>query len=217
MLKQYIFIIIFIVLVVYFVYKSFISYSEILYIRSDVDNKFYIIRRGNTKNEAYLKESANALAKINERVIGLVEHLNKNFKDHDDKYYFINKLTKNYSQYILSEAAIDSRFTTYTIDKQEMHVCLRTRDTNEKVYNINLLMYVILHELAHLCNYDRNGIPIHGHGDEFRRIFKFLIIESIKIGVYDYENYYDDPKEYCGIVISTTVLPRNEMVYHINK
>lgn len=213
MLKQYILIII-VVLILYFMYEIFVKYNEVLYIKSDIDNKYYAIRRGNTKNNVYLKESANTLAEINGRISKLIKHLNENFKNHYDKSYFIEKLTNNYSFDILSEAAIDSRYTTYTIDKQDIHVCLRTRDNQEDVYDLNLLMYIILHELAHLCNYSENGIPIQGHGEEFKNIFKFLIIESIKIGIYDYENYYENPKEYCGIVISTTILPRNEMVYY---
>lgn len=210
---QYILIIGIVILVIHFLYKTFISYSEILNIRSDIDNKYYLIRRGNTKSEAYLKESANALAEINKRIEKLIMHLHETFKDYPDKYYFIKKLKENYTSKILSEAAIDSRYTTYTIDKQDMHICLRTRDNNEHVYDVNLLMYVVIHELAHLCNYDPSGNPIHGHGEEFKRIFKFLLIESIKLDLYKYENYFENPKEYCGIVISTTILPKNEMVY----
>lgn len=210
---QYILIIGFTILFLHFLYKVFISYSEILKVRSDIDNNYYLIRRGNTKGEMYLKKSANTLAEINRRIEILIKHLDEKFRDYPDKYYFIKKLKENYSSELLSEAAIDSRYTTYTIDKQDMHICLRTRDNNEDIYDINLLMYVVLHELAHLCNYDPLGNPIHGHGEEFKRIFKFLLIESIKLEIYKYENYFENPKEYCGIVISTTILPKNEMVY----
>ena len=108
---------------------------------------------------------------------------------------------------ILSEAAIDERYTTYTVDKQDMHVCLRTRDKMENIYDINLLMYVILHELAHLCNYDDLGNPIQGHGSEFKKIFKTLVKESIKLGIYNYQNYNESPVEYCGIIINSHILP----------
>lgn len=205
---QYILIIIAMILVIYFI---FIRYNETTSFKSDLDDKYYTIRRGN-KDDNYLKDSANALSEINRRVEKLINHLDKNYIN-SDKYYFIRKLKKNYSPSVLSEAAIDSRYTTYTINKQEMHICLRTRDNNEHMYDINLLMYVVLHELAHLCNYDKNGHAIQGHGEEFRKIFKFLIIESIKLDIYEYENYNETPKEYCGIVISTTILPKDEMVY----
>ena len=194
-----------IIVILYFFYIIFIKYNEVVYIKSDIDNNYYIIRRGN-KDEKYLKKSANILSEINKRIEKLIVHLDVNFKNYNDKNYFIKKLKENYSFDILSEAAIDSRYTTYTINKQEMHICLRTRDNNENMYDINLLMYVILHELAHLCNYDIDGNPIQGHGEEFRNIFKFLVIESIKLNIYEYENYSKNPKEYCGIIVSTNIL-----------
>jgi hypothetical protein len=205
---QYILIIIAIILVIYFI---FIRYNDVVSFKSDIDDKYYVIRRGN-KDDKYLKESVNVLSEINKRVEKLIKHLDINYKN-DNNYYFIKKLKENYKPSVLSEAAIDSRYTTYTINKQEMHICLRTRDNNEHVYDTNLLMYVVLHELAHMCNYNKNGYPIQGHGEEFRKIFKFLLIESIKLDIYEYENYTETPKEYCGIVISTTILPKNEMVY----
>lgn len=205
---QYILIIIAVILIIYFI---FIRYNETTSFKSDLDDKYYIIRRGN-KDDKYLKESVNVLSEINRRIEKLINHLDTNYIN-SDKYYFIKKLKTNYSPSVLSEAAIDSRYTTYTINKQEMHICLRTRDNKENMYDMNLLMYVVLHELAHLCNYDKNGYAIQGHGEEFRTIFKFLLIESIKLDIYEYENYNEKPKEYCGIVISTSILPKDEMVY----
>jgi hypothetical protein len=198
-----------IILLIYFTVSSLTTYNENLYIESDVDNREYIIRKGNLKSNAYLKQSANRLAEINGRIEKLIYHLDKKYSNDISKTYFLDKLKENYNPKILSEAANDRRYTTYTIDKKDMYICLRTRDQKETLYDTNLLMYVILHELAHLCNYDKNGIPIQGHGSEFREIFKLFVIEAIDIGIYDYEDYSKKPSEYCGIVISTTILPKN--------
>jgi predicted SprT family Zn-dependent metalloprotease len=70
---------------------------------------------------------------------------------------------------------------------------------------MNLLIFVVLHELAHLCNYDKYGNPIIGHGFEFKHIFKFLVEEAIKIGIYTYTDYSKTNKEYCGIKITTNI------------
>lgn len=204
-------------LVLYFTINAVTTYNETLYIEADVDNKKYIIRRGNTKGDSYLKQSANTLAEINKRVMKLINHLKTKYARDPSKNYFIKKLVENYNSYILSEGAIDDRYTTYTVDKRDMHICLRTRDRAENVYDINLLMYVILHELAHLCNYDKFGTPIQGHGDEFRNIFKLLVIEAVKLNIYNYIDYSEKPEEYCGIVISTTILPKFEYNFHINE
>jgi hypothetical protein len=182
------------------------SYEEEVYIKSDVDQRVYLIRRGNNKSQQFLKESANTLAHINLRIEKLIEHLEKNYSNDPSKNYFILKLKQNYHPYMISEAAVDPKYTTFTVDKQDINICLRTRDRYEHIYDINLLMYVVLHELAHLCNYTRNGHPIIGHGDEFKYIFAFLVQESMKIGIYNYENYANAPKEYCNIIINSSIL-----------
>jgi hypothetical protein len=191
----------------------FFLYDENVSVKSDVDNNYYLIRRGNMKGEYYLKQSANTLGEINKRIVKLIDHLYKKYQDDMTKMYFIKKLQSGYNSNILSEAAIDSRYTTYTIDKQDMHVCLRTRDKDEKLYDINLLMYVILHELAHLCNYDESGNPIEGHGKEFKEIFYLLVVEAVKLGVYTYTDYTEKPQEYCGIMVSSTILPKFDYKY----
>lgn len=195
-----------ILLVVYFLYHMIYTYSEIKYVTSDIDGKVYLIRRGNNKSEKFLKDSANTLALINKNIMVLIEHLQENFQNDDDKSHFIKKLKDNYMPYIISEAAVDPRYTTYTIDKRDMHICLRTRDTNEQIYDMNILMYVVLHELAHLCNYDKNGRPILGHGSEFKFIFRFLVEEAMKLNIYKHTNYSIEPQEYCGIMITTSII-----------
>ena len=195
-----------ILLLILAIYYIIYTYSEIVYVKSDIDNKVYTIRRGNNKTPEFLKESANTLAIINGNIMKLINHLTIYYSDDDTKNYFIEKLKENYKQYIISEAAIDPRYTTYTVDKQDIHICLRTRNKDEQIYDINILMYVVLHELGHLCNYDKKEVPIQGHGAEFKYIFKFLVEEAIKLDIYKHTNYSIQPKEYCGIIISSSII-----------
>lgn len=205
-----------VILLVYF-FVTLKLYNENTYVKSDIDNNNYLIRQSDTKGNDYLKTSANTLAEINNRIIKLIDHLDTKYANDENKNYFIKKFKENYNPNVLSEAAIDNRYTTYTVDKQDMHICLRTRDDKEKIYDINLLMYVILHELAHLCNYNEIGHPIQGHGDEFKNIFKLLVVESILLNIYTYVDYTSQPEEYCGIIISSTILPNYEYEFQINE
>ena len=55
---------------------------------------------------------------------------------------------------------------SYTINKEKIYLCIR--DKNGQYYNQNILMYVLLHEIAHtLC-------PEIGHTQSFKDIFNFF-------------------------------------------
>ena len=195
--------ILFIILFCFFIIRCY-CFSEIVYVKSSIDNKIYIIRRG-SKSQEFLTQSADTLALINSRVLSLIDHLESSLPN----VHWVKNLKKNYSPTdipIISEAAVDNRYTTFTINKQDIHICLRTRDHNERIYDINLLMYVVLHELAHLCNYTVSNEPIQGHGPEFKQIFKTLVQESIKSNIYNYTNYKTDPQPYCGILINSSIM-----------
>jgi hypothetical protein len=194
------------VIVLIFVILYTTSFKEEVTVISDNDKNVYVIRRGGAKTKEYLTESANILAEINKRVELLIKHLYQKYSRDSLRSHYIRELKKRYKPSILSEAAIDNKYTTYTVDKSEMHICLRTRDSYEKTYDIDLLMYVVLHELAHLCNFDRFGNPIVGHGKEFIEIFKLLVSEAMLIGIYTYTNYKTNPKEYCGIVLNSSII-----------
>ena len=180
-------------------------FYDTMNIRSDVDGNYYKIRGGKGRDVEHLQKSADTLAQINNKVERLIIYLNNKYKDDPQWNFRMKKLRQNYNNNVLSEAAIDERYTTFTVDKTQMHICLRTRDSYESIYNIDLLMYVVLHELGHMCNYTENDIPIVGHGSEFRDIFELLVKNAIEIDIYNYKDYSHEPMEYCGIMISSNV------------
>lgn len=200
-MKTYIILVI-IIIILYFFLVSYYTYDENIYVISDIDNNSYLIRRGKNKSKIFLKNSADTLAIINKRIMSLINKLDEN----PDKYYFIKHLKNNYNASKISEAAYDTNYTTYTINKNDMHICLRTRDRNEDLYDIDLLMYVVLHELAHMSNYDSNNVPIQGHENEFKHIFNILVTESINMNLYNHKNYRESPVEYCGIILNSSII-----------
>jgi hypothetical protein len=199
-------ILLFIILIIYLCYSYLRELSEITYVKSNIDNNTYIIRSGHNRSKEWLQESANTLARINQRMEKLIIYLDTKYKNDDTRTYFISKLKQNYNSYMISEAAIDPKYTTYTVDKSDMHICLRTRNSSEEIYDINTLMYVVLHEAAHLANYSKNGNAIIGHGLEFKNIFAFLVKNAIELGIYNYIDYNNIPQEYCGIMINSTII-----------
>ena len=57
-------------------------------------------------------------------------------------------------------------------------ICLK--DENNEYYPINMLIYVLLHELSHKINKDDIG-----HTEKFHNIFQALIEKAHNMGIYD--------------------------------
>ena len=110
------------------------------------------------------------------------------------------KKPKDKSRIIIMETGADEKYTSYTVNKGERIVfCLRAKLINT-IHDLNTLMYVVIHELAHV------GCPEFGHTPLFREIFKFLLIESVKINIYTPIDYRKYPKNYCGMEINEYLL-----------
>lgn len=76
---------------------------------------------------------------------------------------------------------------SYTLNKDKIFLCLRDRDG--QTYDTNILMYVLLHEIAHtLCNEV-------GHTPQFKQIFDALLQRAIACGIYTPVTI---PKDYCN-------------------
>jgi len=69
---------------------------------------------------------------------------------------------------------------SFTEDKLRVYLCLY--DENGQYYDMNMLMYVALHELAHAISTQVD--PSH-QTDEFKNNFKMLLDKAAAIGVYD--------------------------------
>lgn len=76
---------------------------------------------------------------------------------------------------------------SYTVNKQRIYLC--ARDSTGKLYPRNALVYVLVHELAHvLC-------PDVDHTSLFHRINSELLDRAIAAGMYDPSIPF--PSKYC--------------------
>lgn len=187
-----IFIIFILLFVIYFSYKLLFS----RYIKSNTDNNYYLVR--NVENK---QQIADTLGEISNRIKKLVNNLPEEPKGSVGFNFYdnIKLLKKRHTTFSLSENIFLNK-TSFTLDKQETMLCITTRDSNNKIYDINELMFVALHELCHI------GCRDVGHGQEFQLFFKFLLEKSVDFGIYVYVDYKKVPQEYCGIIINDTPL-----------
>jgi len=166
------------------------QYQNFTYKTSRVDGMEYMV-----KNNHLAQESADALGEINTRLVKLIDHV----KTRRTPPGYLGRLSK-YNPYSLNEN-IWNIDTTYTVNKgQNMTFCLSPRHPETRVYEINILMYVAIHELAHV-----SSISV-GHTPEFLLNFKSLLGYAIEAGLYEYIDYQKSPVEYCGLNITDSVL-----------
>ncbi len=92
-----------------------------------------------------------------------------------------------------------SRLTSYTLDKKEVALCLR-QNQNGSLYDVNTLMYVVVHEYAHVMS---EGL---GHDVEFINNFAVLLRIAIALKQYIQVDYSKRPVNYCGLQLNQSVL-----------
>lgn len=164
-------------------------YSKIETIVSTVDNKEYEVQ---IKEDA--QEAADLIAQIRQKLVLIVDHLVKSYPDEDRS----RRMKTNFRPDNIKEGIDDPKYTSYSINKGEKIVlCLRT---NNKLMDLNTMMFVVLHELAHICT------ESIGHTEEFWTNFKWILEESINIGIYKKQDFKLNNVEYCGMTITDSPL-----------
>ncbi len=159
--------------------------------KSEVDGKYY-----KTKNNHLAQQSANILSRININILKLISYI----KSKNVQPEYANRLY-SFNPHSLEENILDID-TSYTLNKGSYVVfCLSPRKVNsDSVYDINTLMYVAIHELAHIVT-----VSV-GHTPEFTKNFKSLLKYAIEANVYKLVDYSKNPEEYCGMNINKNIL-----------
>jgi len=160
------------------------------------DNTVYV--RDNEDKD----RSAELLNKLTNNMFRLRDYLVENIEMFSNNKDYIELLRKNFthSRTKIYETDFNSSYTSYAVNKgEELAFCLRCKPSGE-LHDMNLLMYVAVHEMAH------TACPENGHTPLFNDIFRFMLEESVKIGLYRYDDYSRYPVVYCGMKLYTNIL-----------
>lgn len=125
------------------------SYLDQVYIQS-LESRIIAIIHYVLNNEVYASWKANW------------EALDKTLKKRDF----------NFSRLTCSDADI-----AYTVNKGEM-TKFRIRDNDRKYVPLNIYQYVLLHECAHIANFNN-----WGHGADFQRLLSLLCLAAYELGL----------------------------------
>jgi len=198
-MKQLI-IIILLFLFIFVIYYKYDTY-DMNYITSDIDNKKYLVR-----NRIDKKKAANLLANINKNINILSDYLNNNIDKYKEYEQYILQLKNNISNTTIRETSFNNENTSYTINKGDtINFCIRNKaisklTDNSNIHDINLVMYVALHEISHVA------CPEYNHTPLFNKIFKFFCNQAIILGIYKKIDYNKNPIIYCGIEINSSII-----------
>lgn len=189
-------IIILILLIFLYYYYTQTHHYPVTQVKSDIDDNFYLVRDLPDKQDA-----ANMLSKIKKNIFDLTNHLVKNKKNFPEYVQYIDQLQERIKNVIIQESSDNGLYTSYSVNKGEQIVfCIRSRDNLNKLHDLNLVMYVAIHELAHV------GCPEFGHTELFKKIFAFFATEAVKIKIYTKIDFEKKNEEYCGLTITDSII-----------
>lgn len=191
---------------------------EVSVVRSAVDGREYVVQNKPDKQQA-----ADILARVRAKMMRLVDYMKKTngrgqaggggsakegprAADDDERRFGryeerVKRLVRRFNPDRISEGNDDVRYTTYTLNKGEKIVfCLRARDEDDRVHDLDMMTFVAIHELAHIASATEHHTP------EFQANFAWLLRNAVACGVYTYEDFKARPRRYCGIDVTDTPL-----------
>lgn len=147
------------------------------------------------------KEAGKLLGNIVTNLQKLVDHLVKEKNNVSASNEDIERLKENFRPDAISESSPGNSYTSYSINKGEKIVfCLRSKKNGNKLMDLNTMMFVAIHEMAHLMTKEI------GHPPVFWENMKFLLKHAIQIGIYKKQSFSKNPVDYCGMTITDTPL-----------
>ena len=163
---------------------------DMAHVESTVDREKYLVRNLPDKQDA-----ADRLARTRGKLLRLMKELKA---AHPDKA-IVKQIHTNFdaAPSKFSESTPDASYTSYSVNKGEkVYMCLRQRNEKEELVDENVIMFVAIHEMAHI------GTPEVGHTPAFWNNFGWLLKEAEAMKVYEFTNFAAHPVEYCGIHIT---------------
>lgn len=111
------------------------------------------------------------------------------------------RLRANWNRDTLNEGSNHSSYTSFTVDKTDITMCLRSASTN-RLEPESLLTFVLLHEAAHCATvYADNA-----HNADFWANFKYILEVAVAAGLYVKQDFKAQPVVFCGVDVTDSPL-----------
>jgi WLM domain len=158
--------------------------------RSTIDGREYRVRDLPDKQYA-----ADLLAKLRMKLTTLMDSLAQSYPNKPQVQRLLQNFKSDPDRFL--ESTPDAEHTSYSVNKGEsVHFCLRQRDGTEKLVDDNIMMFVAIHEMAHMLT------KSIGHEPEFWNNFGWLLREAESKKLYTPTDFKSHPVMYCGVTIT---------------
>jgi hypothetical protein len=159
-------------------------------IRSTVDGREYKVRDLPDKQRA-----ADLLATLRLRLSTLMDSLKQEYPNKPQVQRLVQNFRADPNRFL--ESTPDAEHTSYSVNKGEsVHFCLRQRDGSETIVDENVMVFVAIHEMAHMIT------KSIGHDADFWNNFGWLLREAEKRNLYRPTDFKSHPVPYCGVSIT---------------
>ena len=165
-------------------------------VRAAFDDQTYQVQELPDKQDA-----AELLAQLRANILKIRDEYKKSDGSMADPP--IRRFVERFNPESLVENDMGSDSTAYSENKGDVIVvCLRDKTQPPKfpLIDKNTLMFVLLHEMAHIMT------ETIGHTPEFWSNFRKILHDSVQVGVYTQVNYAKSPVPYSGMTITDSPL-----------
>ncbi len=196
-------------IIIYIVYAK-LQFTEVSKQSNGVVRQWNVLARYKNSDEA-----AEMMSRLHNRMMEFLKRLKKKYligateecaelkrlmlnPEFRIKREMIGNLLRYYNPELIVEndAILNPSTTSYTIDKESIHMCLRKYDNPSVLENVDVCLFVQIHEASHVMNR-----TTFGHTEVFWDSFKFLLREAYELGVYTPVDYSRYPVNFCGLDI----------------
>ena len=156
---------------------------------SNISKKSYNIREKLPNSD----ETADVIGKLELFIDKFIAYLDT--KAQNDKR--VKRLKDRLYDVKIEESPMEEGVSSYTINKGELiSMCVRHKKKNKNFHDYQTLLFVLIHELAHVASISK------GHNKEFMTNFKFLLEHAVESKMYYSQNYSNSPITYCGVKVT---------------
>lgn len=119
---------------------------------------------------------------------------------------YLEQLHSRIDNLEILEGFVENR-TSYSIAKQRIILCMRSKEPESwsKLIDENIVMFALIHELGHVA------CPCIDHPPEFTDVFRGLLYQAIRYGIWKPVDYEKVPVRYCGKTVAAVPLTPLEM------